>query len=412
MIPDRCATLRAMIRSLLLMVWMAGGSITVAFAQFHALGQLPWCPPRPDGLAGAQQVTDEGRGSVLRRIDEALQAGQYREVVDQLYAEAVREGYQRNASLYDHTRQALRRLLVTDQGEQYWPRMQQLYAARTAHVGRDEYAYRNTLLTRAWCDQQLDNERLAMLAQTPGREGECVERAQQLLAEADGRTDPARVTQGLFAPLARAEAQPSAQGLARTVYADVLRWLEASEQYVRHEHPDAYEAYYATADLGLMREACRQRLSADSLVAAMEERRHQLQQALQAASDSVAHTSQAWSRYAEAADLYRQRRLAEAYARINDVLRADPTLRAAHLLQAGILQAAAHDAAAMADRVAFWCAAYEAGQGYADAQTQAQLLSALRGHLFMSGLAGQWHTTRSPFVIRQRVFTLEQLRSL
>lgn len=308
----------------MLQLWLGLGWPSAARGQFRALEGLPWCPPRPDALA----ADAAGLHVTPHLLADALQAGRYSVVVDELYPRALREGYQRSALLYDQTRQALRRLLLADGGERYWPAMQQLYAARFEYLGREPYVARATLYTRAWCDEQLDNERLAMQRY--------------------------------------AAAGPSSLAAA----------------------------------------------GADSAVVAMEARRRAAQEALRAADDSLSATVLARRGYAEAADLYRRHRLASAYACVEALLADGSPSREACLLRAHILRAAAHEAGAMADRVAFWCAAYEAGRGYADASSQQQLVAALRAHLFMTGLAGEVHVTAAPFRIRQRIFTLDELRNL
>lgn len=392
--------------TLLLFVLQLGMMTNVVQAQFRDMELLPWCPPRPN----AQSVQDEG--DVLEKVNEALLSENYREVVDKLYSQAIGQGYQRNVNLYNQTRRALRQLLQSEGGEAYWPSMQRLYHDRYANIGQDTYEYRNTLETRAWCDVQLNNERLLMLSAIPGSEMTCFEQTQEMLLRVQGNADPIWVVQGMFVPLNRAHFQHPENGkeyLAK--YSEVLKWVEATESFMQMEHPEAYQAYYSTHTLAMVREESQRQLSADAAIADLETRRQQRQEEMRAHFDSINQDIKAQRLYAEALDYYKKRQYAEAYAKVNESLATDD-IKEAHALKSNILQSAANASAEMSDKVAFWCAAYEAGKGYVDKRILNQMLSALRTNLFMSGLAGKIHSTRGPIKIRQRIWTLEQLKKM
>ena len=70
---------------------------------------------------------------VLEELSEALQNGEYRQVVDRLYPLAISSGYQRNTNLYNQTRRALRQLLQEPDGAGYWNKMERLYRDRFAN---------------------------------------------------------------------------------------------------------------------------------------------------------------------------------------------------------------------------------------------------------------------------------------
>ncbi|MCR5711364.1 MAG: hypothetical protein K6G46_02780, partial [Prevotella sp.] len=69
---------------------MVGGGQCV-MAQFHEMESLPWVPQRP----GGQTTVDNGSSSVLEDLANALQNGQYKQVVDRYYPLAISNGYQR-----------------------------------------------------------------------------------------------------------------------------------------------------------------------------------------------------------------------------------------------------------------------------------------------------------------------------
>ncbi len=386
---------------------MAGGG-TVAKAQFHEMESLPWVPARPEG----RSQTDGRNENVLESLVAALANGQYKQVIDRYYPLAISNGYQRNASLYNQTRRALRQLLQTSEGPGYWSQMERLYHDRYANIGREEYRYRNTLETTTWCDEQLHNEHILMLMNQPAGMETCFDRTHQILSRAGGKVDPVVVLQGMFVPLNREHAAHPERGKDYVnKYGDIARWLEATESFMKLEHADDYQTYYSLQTLAAVKEECDRQLNADASIAAFEARRIELQDQLRARVDSLDADTRAQRLYAEAVGLYQNKSYGEAYQKVNEALAADRDMKEAHSLKSNILQRAANASSKMADKVAFWCAAYEAGQGYVERKTQRHILSALKSHLFMTGLAGQTHSTRSPFSIRQRIWTVEELRN-
>ena len=377
-------------------------------AQFREMESLPWVPKRPDGSSATAAESQ----NALEQLTAAVQNGDYRQAVERYYPMALAQGYQRNAGLYNQTRRALRQLLQSADGAAYWERMQRLYSDRYTNVGRDEYHYRNTLETAAWCDEQLHNEELLWRSSAHQPMEACFDRAHQLLSQAQGKADPVVVLQAMFVPLNREHAAHPERGKAYAQrYSDVVRWLEVTEQYMQNEHPDDYQTYYKPQTLALVREESERQMTADASVAEFEARRAELQQQLRAHADSLNLDTRVQMLYADALDSYRHHQWAEAYQKVNEALAVEPDMREARLLKSNILQNAANASSAMADKVAFWCAAYEAGQGYAERRTQRHILAALKNHLFMTGKAGQVHSTRSPFSIRQRIWTVEELRN-
>lgn len=387
--------------SLLLLLWSVS-----SFAQFRDMETLPWCPPRTTAQMGAL-----AQESVLDALNDAFSAGRYQDVVERYFPLAMAQGYQRNANLYNQTRKALRQLMQTESGMDYWEQMQRLYAERYANIGQDEYEYRNSLETRAWCDQQLANEQLHMLLSRPDRYEQCFVQAQRLLQQDQGFADPVWVTQGMFVPINRLHAQDATRGKELLpLYQQVLEWMDATDAYMSLNHPADYRTYYSDQMLASVRNECRRVLEANAAFSDYASRLEQRRLEDEAYNDSVYADVRAQRLYAQAVDMYRRQDYAGAYNAVNAALAADPS-REARVLKSNILQQAANHTTSMSDKVAFWCAAYEAGVGYQEARVLSQIVSALDSHLFMSGMAGQLHSTTTPFVIRQRVWTMDQLRS-
>jgi hypothetical protein len=376
-------------------------------AQFHEMESLPWVPQRPEEQKQVNNESDQ----VLEDLAKAMDEGQYKQVVDWYYPLAISNGFQRNANLYNQTRRALRHILQTPEWALYWTKMQNLYHDRYANIGRDEYHYRNTLETTTWCDEQLNNEQILMMMNVDERMEVCFERAHEILSRSGGKADPVIVLQGMFVPLNRVHAAHPERGKEFVYkYNDVLRWLEVTEKYMKQEHAEDYETYYNAQTIALVREESQLQVNADANVAAFESRRVDLQEQIRAQVEEQNSEVRAQRIYAEAIVSYQKKNYAEAYQKVNEVLAIESNMKEAHVLKSNILQNSANASNRMADKVAFWCAAYEAGQGYVDRKVQRHILSALKSHLFMTGLAGQIHSTRSPFSIRQRIWTVEELR--
>ena len=394
----RSTQLRHIHRVMVLVSLLMAGAVGCARAQFRDMTGLPWCPPRPTASAASDV-------DVLGRIDAAIQAGEWQQVVEQLYPQAIQQGYQRNERLYDQTRTALRQLLQQEGGERWNSQMQHLYAARYEQLGRTPYQYVNCLDTRAWCDEQLQNEQVLCLAQHPDQLATCLDLVRSLVQKSGGRCDLALVTLGMYAPLNREHARhPERTAEYQPRYAEILACLQQTEAFMTTQHPTEYQERYRPQQVALLRDDCL-RLehagSGASLAAADASEYH--------AEEEVA--VRARRLYEEAVAANRSHQYAEAYQKVGQVLQL-MDLAEAHHLKCTILQNAANAATEMDDKVAFWCAAYEAGQGYADRRTLSQLLSALRSHLFMSGLAGRYHTTSRPIHLRQHVWTMEQLKKM
>ena len=388
---------------------LMAGPWTCALAQFHEMETLPWVPARPDGRA--QGGNDVGSAQVLDELAAALEAGRYAEVADRYYPLAISGGYQRNTALYNQTRRALRQLLQQADGASYWPKMVRLYHDRYANVGKEAYRYRNTLETASWCDEQLNNEELLMLSKREGGMEASFDRAHQLLSQAEGRLDPVVVVQGMFVPLNREHAaHPELGKTLAQRYSDIVRWLDATEQFMQQEHLEDYQTFYNPQTLALVREESDRQMNADAQIAAFETRRLEQQEEMRREADWQNAETRALRLYGDAADYYQKGDYANAYQKVNEALAAESGMKEAHVLKSSILQRASNASSRMSDKVAFWCAAYEAGQGYVDKKTQRHILSALKSHLFMTGLAGQVHSTRFPFSIRQRIWTVEELR--
>ena len=399
---DRYMKIIAVVMGLLMVGWAAD-----VRAQFHEMESLPWVPARPEG----KTTSNGGGGAVLDELAAALQQEEYKQVVDKYYPLAISGGFQRNTNLYNQTRRALRQILQTDEGAAYWNKMEKLYHERYANIGKDEYRYRNTLETAAWCDEQLDNEQLLMLSKREGGMEACFDRAHQILSRRQGKADPVIVLQGMFVPLNREHAAHPERGKSYVNrYSDIVRWLDVTETFLKQEHDADYQTYYNQQTLAMVRDESERQVNADASIAAFEAHRIELQDQMRQQADLLDAETRSQRLYAEAVGYYQKNDYGEAYQRVNEALAANDKMKEAHILKSNILQRAANASNKMADKVAFWCAAYEAGQGYVDRKTQRHIISALKSHLFMTGLAGQVHSTRNPFSIRQRIWTVEELR--
>ena len=401
---ERCLYKVVILIGLLMVGW--GGDV---HAQFHEMEGLPWVPARPDKKNG--DVGDRGV-IVLDELSTALQNGEYRQVVDRLYPLAISSGYQRNTNLYNQTRRALRQLLQEPGGAGYWNKMERLYHDRFANIGKEDYRFRNTLETASWCEEQLNNEQLLMLSKVDGGMERCFDRAHQILSQAQGKVDPVIVLQGMFVPLNREHAAHPERGKEyANRYSEILRWLDVAEKFMMQEHREEFQTYYNAQALAMVREESDRQMNADASIAAFEARRIELQDEMRQQADWLDNEQRAQRLYAEAREFYQKSEYSKAYQKVNEALAAESNMKEAHVLKSSILQRASNASNKMADKMAFWCAAYEAGQGYVDRKTQRHILSALKSHLFMTGLAGQVHSTRTPFSIRQRIWTVEELKA-
>ena len=401
---DRCLYKVVILIGLLMVGW--GGDV---HAQFHEMEGLPWVPARPDKKNG--DVGDRGV-IVLDELSTALQNGEYRQVVDRLYPLAISSGYQRNTNLYNQTRRALRQLLQEPGGAGYWNKMERLYHDRFANIGKEDYRFRNTLETASWSEEQLNNEQLLMFSKVDGGMERCFDRAHQILSQAQGKVDPVIVLQGMFVPLNREHAAHPERGKEyANRYSEILRWLDVAEKFMLQEHREEFQTYYNAQALAMVREESDRQMNADASIAAFEARRIELQDEMRQQADWLDNEQRAQRLYAEAREFYQKSEYSNAYQKVNEALAAESNMKEAHVLKSSILQRASNASNKMADKVAFWCAAYEAGQGYVDRKTQRHILSALKSHLFMTGLAGQVHSTRTPFSIRQRIWTVEELKA-
>ena len=239
----------------------------------------------------------------------------------------------------------------------------------------------------------------------------CFDRAHQILSQAQGKIDPVIVVQGMFVPLNREHAAHPERGKEyANRYSEILRWLDVADKFMLQEHREEYQTYYNTQALAMVREESDRQMNADASIAAFEARRMELQDEMRQQADWLDTEQRAQRLYAEAVEHYQKNDYAKAYQKVNEALAAERNMKEAHVLKSSILQRASNASSRMSDKVAFWCAAYEAGQGYVDRKTQRHILSALKSHLFMTGLAGQVHSTRTPFSIRQRIWTVEELK--
>lgn len=380
---------RIILSAIIILLTMPG------MAQFRALQNLPWYPT--SSSREITTATDMPRSTnVLDQIVESFNAGKYAEVAHTLYPRAIQEGYQRNATLYNNTRRALRQLMREDATDDSWQRMQQLYRDRFKNLGTEEYEYRNSLETATWSNEQLQNERIAALAAMPDRYQDAYQCAMQLSNQNDGRIDLAIVLQGMFAPLNRANAaHPEIASDLTEPYQHVLRQIDFASTYMEASHRKEYLAYYPQTTLEQVRNECLRVISNNQAAEQYE---------YQKLSREIA------SDYSEALSAYRNKNYSRAYQLCNQAL-AEHNTPELHILKSNILQTCGNSASSTADRVAFWCAAYETGRGYVSQTVLNQLLDALQTNLFMSGVAGTRHKTSSQIVITQQIWTLDQLKS-
>lgn len=368
-------------------------------AQFKALQNLPWYPASnghtsvvvSSNPAASEIVTT----NVLDELAAALRANRYSEVADDLYARALSEGYQRNAALYNNVRRAIRQLMRQDATDASWQKMQKLYSDRFNNIGKDTYQYINNLEGSTWSDEQLMNEYVFALTVNPNRVNECYDATLKLVKEAKGRVDLAIILQGMFAPLNRASvANADITRQLSEPYSEIKNWLDASEQFMEREHSNDYINNYQQATLAQVRNECNRVIAQNTNAQRKEEqqRKEELDQ-----------------EYVAARALFTQGKYTEAYNACNEALRRHPSadLRA---LKSTILQTCGTKASNAQDRVAFYIAAYEAGRGGASQAVLSGILEAIRANLFMSGIAGTTHTTRKPMIIRQRIWTIEELK--
>jgi len=364
-------------------------------AQFKALQNLPWYPVA-EGKVTASASSSPSSSNVLDDLNAAFNQGRYADVVNQLYPRAVREGYKRNSTLYNNTRRALRQLMRQDASDATWQQMKELYADRFSNIGRDTYQYMNNLETNSWCEEQLQNEHLLALASQPERFREAYTEALGRANKVHGSIDLAIILQGMFAPINRANvAHPELSAELTSNYREILSLLDVSEIFMTKEHSQEYLTFYNQDVLAQVRQNCTHVIENVNAQIANRERAEQ---------------EQTDNDYALALSRYRAHDYADAYDLCNAAIRRHNTPEL-HQLKSNILQAAANQTSSVADRVAYWCAAYEAGRGYVSAQVQNNLLEALRTNLFMSGLAGRTHRTTSALSITQRIWTLDELKA-
>lgn len=371
--------------------------LSVANAQFKALQQLPWYPqessPRTASI-GNERVADQS-DDILKQVNAAFARGAYSEVVFQLYPQAIREGYQRNSNLYEVTRRSLRNLMAQSDCVDCWQQMQQLYADRMRNIGKATYEYRNSLETSAWSDLQLQNERINAYAAQSDFYEKAYDTALQQVRKAGGKVDLAVILQGMFSPLNRAHAANASIASSLTDrYQEILSWIDKSEEFMSKEHAQEFQKYYSQTTLMQVRNECRRVIEGNEALA--QQKAQKTQQA-------------AATEYNEALDYYRRKDYYNAFSTCRRALLQHNTPEL-HILKSNILQSCGNESTDSADRVAFWCAAYEAGKGYVAASTLNQLLEGLRANLFMSGVAGKQHRTTRLLIIDQRVWTLQELR--
>jgi len=379
-------------RNIILSLLISLCSFTLSQAQFRALRSLPWYPKAEQGQAYNTQ-SDASVG-VLEELNNAFNEGNYRDVVFTYYPRAISSGYQRNSSLYNNTRRALRQLMHENPSNDLWKQMQQLYKDRISCLGSEDYDYRNNLETTSWSEEQLQNERIAALASINNRYQECYRIALDRVQKASGRIDLAVILQGMFGPLNRAHVANNELGASlNDRYQEILGLIDKSERFMEQEHREDFLAYYPSDIIDQVRAECMRVISvnkANDRAAAREEQER----------SSAA--------YNEALAFYHQKDYAQAYNACNSgwVKYQTPEFR---ILKSTILQNRASAATSTADRVAYLCAAYEAGAGYVSRQTLNRILSGLQSNLFMSGMAGKRHHTQGSPAINQQIWTMEEL---
>ena len=103
---------------ILLSLFITFFSINVCQAQFRALRDLSWYPKSgPNKSYNSASATS---ANVLEDLNNAFNAGNYRDVVFTYYPQAIQGGYQRNNLLYNNTRRALRQLMRDDPSLANW----------------------------------------------------------------------------------------------------------------------------------------------------------------------------------------------------------------------------------------------------------------------------------------------------
>lgn len=374
-------------------------------AQFRALQQLPWYPKLEN-----VKSSSSGDGSVLDLLEETLQKGNYNLVIQQFYPEAVRQGYQRNARLYDNVRRALRgQLKVGNEGPEWWSKMQQLYDERRQQLGETDYNFRYSLETNSWSDEQLFNERIAWMSSVSEMHETCYKEVLAYVVAREGRVDPVVVVQGMFAPQNRHDAAEKVQRPDQNRYAEIQDWLDIAETYMQLEHQEAFDSQYPKNTLMAVHDECNRVVEATMAREDLAEMQRLQEESIRR---NLAQQSQqqAGMAYQLAREAYQQRQYATAW---NHASQADASIPEVRMLKASILQAVGTQATQTNQRLAFWCAAYETGGSYMDSKQRQQLLSSIKTTLFMSpDLAGKRVTTSSPFSISQRIWTQAQARAL
>jgi len=377
---------------ILLSLFITLFSLTICQAQFRALRNQPWYPKSEQSNSYTSQ--NGSSSSVLEDLNNAFNAGNYADVVFKFYPQAIKNGYQRNSALYNNTRRALRQLMHENPSNANWKEMQALYKERIKNLGSEEYDYRNNLETTSWSEQQMLNERLAALASINERYQDCYRLSLERVQKASGRIDLAVILQGMFAPLNRAHAADESLGVTLNErYQEILNYIDQSERFMEEEHREDYLTYYPNTIIDQVRTECLRVIGMKKAMDMAEARAHQ--EATAAA-------------YSEALNFYHQKDYTSAYNACNDGWRKYQSAEF-RVLKSTILQNCANASTSAADRVAFLCAAYEAGAGYVSYQTRNSILSGLQANLFMSGLAGKVHRTTKNLIINQRVWTIEEL---
>ena len=378
---------------ILLSLFITFFSINVCQAQFRALRDLSWYPK--SGQNKSYNTASTTSANVLEDLNNAFNAGNYRDVVFTYYPQAIQGGYQRNNLLYNNTRRALRQLMRDDPSLANWRQMQALYHERIKNLGSEDYDYRNNLETTSWCEEQLLNERLAALASMNDRYQDCYKVALERVQKASGKIDLAVILQGMFAPLNRAHVANSDLGSSlNDRYQEILNYIDQSERFMEQEHRQEYLTYYPSTIIDQVRSECLRVINinkAKNLAAAHEEQ------------------EKAAEAYRQAFEYYRQKDYVNAFNSAGEGWRKyqTPEFR---ILRSNILQNCANEATSSADRVAYLCAAYEAGHGYVSRQTINHILDGLRANLFMSGVAGKTHRTSRNLIINQRIWTVDELK--
>lgn len=376
-------------------------------AQFRAMQQLPWYPQLE-----SSGETFSGSTDVLDLIEDALQRGDYEQVIESLYPEAVKQGYQRNTKLYDNTRKALRAQLKaeTKLGTDWWLKMQKLYEDRRQYLGDTNYSYRYTLETAGWNDEQLQNERISLLLTNASEYTACYDEVLAYVTKQEGRVDPVVVIQGMFAPQNRHDASQKISAPDQTNYQQILDWLEITETYMLLEHHEEYKTYYPQATLMAVREACSTIIGTSQAQAELAEMQNQQDETIQQNAVLHAQQSELTRAYLLAREAYQQRRYAVAWQLLTE---ADQALLEVKALKANILQSVGSQSTQTQHKLAYWCAAFEAGNGVMDSKQRQQLLTSIKTTLFMSpDLAGKRVAVHNPISITQRIWTQAQARAL